>query len=284
MTAVDAKLIKELRDKTGVAMGKCKQALVDTGGDIEKAIEELRKAGMASAHKKESREVNEGKIEFLDTDTHVVLTEANAETDFVVKNDKFQAFHLNITTELVNAGEIAELDDFLKQTYSKNPDQTIDDYRKETVSVLGENIVISRVFSLKKRANASYGIYSHMGGKIVVVVEIEGASDENDLAREIAMHAAAEAPEYLRPEDVPANIVEKEKEIAMSQMKGKPENVIEKILQGKMKSYYEQVCLLNQKFVKDPSMTVTDLVQNRAKAASKQLKVTRFVRWQVGAA
>jgi elongation factor Ts len=282
MSAIDAKTIKELRERTGVGMGKCKEALEQVGGDLDKAIDLLRKSGMASAVKKESRETNEGKIEFIETADRIVLAEANAETDFVIKNDRFASFHINVCEELMGLETIASLDDFLKQTYSKNRDQTIDDYRKETISVLGENIVISRVFSTKKRSNHSYSVYSHMGGKIVTMVEIEGSSEETDLAKEIALHIAAEAPDYLRAEDVPEEVLAKEQEIAASQVKGKPENIIDKIVQGKLKAFFDQVCLLDQKFIKDPSITIADLVKNRAKVTGKSLNIVRFIRWQVG--
>lgn len=282
MAMIDAKTIKELRERTGVGMGKCKEALEEVGGDLDKAIDLLRKAGMASAVKKESRETNEGKIEAIETADRIIFAEANAETDFVIKNDRFAAFHLNICEELLALEAVASLDDFLKETYSKNKDQTIDDYRKETISVLGENIVISRIFSTKKRSNHSYSVYSHMGGKIVTMVEIEGAAGETELARDIALHIAAEAPDYLREEDVPESVLSKEKEIATSQVKGKPENIVEKIVQGKLKAFFDQVCLLDQKFIKDPSITIAELVNKRSKEIGKSLKVVRFVRWQVG--
>ncbi len=282
MAVIDAKTIKELRERTGVGMGKCKEALEQTGGDLEKAIEFLRKAGMASAVKKESRETNEGKIEAIDSSDRIVIVEANAETDFVVKNERFALFHTNVCHELLQA-EASSLEDFLARKYSKNKEQTIDDYRKEIVSVLGENIVVSRILSIQKRAGHSYSVYSHMGGKIVTMVEIAGSSDEGDLAKEIALHVAAESPDYLKAEDVPASVLDTEKDIAATQVKGKPQNIVDKIVEGKLKAFYEQVCLLNQKFIKDPSISIADLVAAKGKEKGKTLTVTRFVRWQVGA-
>ncbi|MBM3201615.1 MAG: elongation factor Ts [Chlamydiae bacterium] len=279
--AVDAKTVKELRDRTGLGMGKCKEALEQVGGDLDKAVEFLRKAGVASAVKKESRATNEGRIEAMETSEKIVLVEANAETDFVVNNERFGHFHVNVCHELL-MNESASLSDFMSQKYSKNPEQSIDDYRKEVVAVLGENIVVSRVLSITKRQDCSYSFYSHMGGKIVTVVEISGAADEAQLAKEIALHIAAEAPDYLSSQDIPSEIVDKEREIAAAQVKGKPENIIEKIVDGKLKAFYEQVCLLNQKFIKDPSITISDLVAAKGKAAGKNLSVTRFIRWQIG--
>lgn len=279
MTQVTAQLVKELRDRTGVGMGKCKKALDEAGGDIEKAIEELRKAGMASAVKKESRETNEGVIGFAQTADKVALIEINAETDFVVQNENFQKFVKTIS-DVVAEKAPSNLEQL--QEVQLDNGRTVEEFRAEHIQSLGENIRIKRFHIENKQANSSYGIYSHMGGKIVCMVEIEGANDVEALAKEVAMHVAAEAPEYISPEQIPADVIEKEKDIARAQVQGKPENIIEKIIQGKMNAFYDDVCLPRQKFVKDPSQTVEKYVAAEGKKNGKELVVKNFVRWQVG--
>ncbi len=282
MSQITAEMIKELRERTGVGMGKCKEALEASMGNMDLAIDNLRKSGMASAVKKEGRETKEGTIKVGENSASVVLVEVNAETDFVVKNEKFQEFATSLLTE-VKAGSPVTVQEFLKQKYSKDPQHTIDEVRASIVQTLGENIQIKRVEIFNKKANCSIGFYSHMGGKLVTLVEIEGSPSEQALAKEIAMHIAAEAPEYLAPEEIPQRILEHEKEIAKAQIKGKPENIVDKIVEGKLKAFYDQVCLLHQHFVKDPSTTIKQLVEKRGKEVNKALKVTQFLRWKVGA-
>lgn len=281
MAQVTATMVKELRDRTGIGMGKCKEALEEAQGDMELAISNLRKAGLASAVKKEGRETNEGIIKVADNESCIALVEVNAETDFVVKNEKFQAFGDELAREVV-ATKPASLADFLAQKYSKDPKITIDEYRALTVQSLGENIQIKRVELFPKKVDASLGIYSHMGGKLVTLVEIGGSNGEETLAKEIAMHIAAEAPEYLSQNEVPARVIEHEREIALAQIKNKPAAIAEKIVEGKLKAYFDQVCLLNQHFVKDTDVTIEGLVSARAKEVGKSLKVTQFLRWKVG--
>ncbi len=271
----------DLRKRTGVGMSKCKDALTEAGGDMEEAIHILRKKGMASAVKKGGRETNEGVVGIAEDSDAAYLVEVNVETDFVLQNDRFKEFLKNICADALVA-KPSSVDDFLKQKHSKNPALTIDEYRAETVHSLGENIQIKRVLDFKKSGDESLGIYSHMGGKIVCAVRIKGAGDQEALARDVAMHVAAEAPDFLKPEEVPADVLAKEEEIARSQIQGKPPEIMDKIVQGKLKAFYEQACLLNQKFVKDSSSTVADYVAAEGKKAGKTLEVVEFVRWQIG--
>lgn len=282
MAQVTAQMVKELRERTGIGMAKCKQALDEAGGDIELAIENLRKAGMASAVKKEGRETNEGVVKTAENDKLVALVEVNAETDFVVKNASFQEFAQNLADEALLTSP-SNVEDFSKQKYSKDGNLTIDEYRATIVQSLGENIQIKRIEVFPRKENSSIAIYSHGAGKLVTFVEISGSSDEEELARDIAMHVAAEAPEYLSQDEVPKRVLDHEKEIAKAQIKNKPENIIEKILEGKLKAYFDQVCLLNQHFIKDSDITVEQLVEKRGKESGKSLKVTQFLRWKVGA-
>lgn len=280
--AVTASLIKELRDRTGIGMGKCKEALEETGGDLDLAIANLRKSGMATAVKKEGREAKEGMIAFAEKAGTIAIVEVNAETDFVVRNERFQQFLQSIAEE-VAATKPDSLEVFLKAPYSKDPTLSIDEYRATIVQAIGENVQIRRLLLLKKDAGRSIGVYSHLGGKILTAVELSGTDGEEALAKDIAMHVAAASPEYLNPEAVPQELIEHEKEIAKGQMQGKPANIIDKIVEGKMNAYYDSVCLVRQKYIKNDAVSIADLVSTRAKETGKPLTLTRFIRWNVGA-
>lgn len=281
MTAITPAMIKELRERTGVGMGKCKEALEEAKGDMELAIANLRKSGMASAVKKEGRETKEGMIGTAENKERIAIVEINAETDFVVKNDRFKEFLKNIAEEVVKTNP-PSLDAFLQQKYSQEPGLTIDQYRATIVQAIGENIQIKRIFAINKAQDKSLGIYSHLGGKIVTFVEITGSDQVENLAKDLAMHTAAASPEYLSPEQVPQNIIDHEKDIARSQIQGKPANIIDKILEGKINAFYDANCLVKQKYIRDDSLTITDVVNARGKEIGKPLTVTRFLRWSVG--
>jgi len=278
---ITADLIKELREITGVGMSKCKEALVEANGDLQKAIDYLRKKGMASGAKKEGRETKEGLIGTGESDQALALVEANTETDFVAQNDKFKTFLADVANQAAET-KPASLEAFMESPYCNDPSLTVEQYRNLLIQSLGENIQLKRIEIIEKDANASLGIYSHMGGKIITVVELSGANDAQDVAREIAMHVAAENPDYLFPEDVPKSVTDREAEIAKSQLKGKPENMIDKILVGKLRAFCDQVCLSCQKFIKDSSITVGQHVEQCAKDSGKELKLRRFWRWRVG--
>jgi len=281
MTQITAQLVKELRERTGVGMAKCKDALQEASGDIELAIANLRKAGIASAVKKEGRSTNEGCIKFSENEKQLILIEINAETDFVVKNEGFQNFAQNLADEACRTSP-ANIADFSAQKYSKDQNLTIDEYRATIMQSLGENIQIRRIELFPKKNDFSLAVYSHLGGKLVTLVEIAGANGEESMAKDIAMHIAAESPEYLSQDEVPERVIAHEREIAAAQIKGKPENIIEKILAGKLRAYFDQVCLLNQHFIKDSDLTIAQLVEKRGKEIGKPLKLTQFLRWRVG--
>lgn len=280
MTAITPNLIKELRDRTGVSMTLCKKALEEASGDIEKAIENLRKAGAASAVKRSGREANEGLIAFALNGNTVALVELTAETDFVANNERFRDF-LSLLVKVAAATHPASVEDLMKKPSPTDSKVTLEETRTALIQALGENIQVRRVRCFDKGANRSVGVYRHLGGKIVVAVELEGA-DEADLATNIGMHAAATSPLYARPEDVPAEELEKEKDIARVQMKGKPENILNKIIEGKMNSFYDSVCLLRQKYVRDEELTIQQLIDKRAKESNKKLALIGFTRWTAG--
>lgn len=282
MAEVTAAMIKELRERTGVGMSKCKEALDEAKGNMEEAIAILRKAGMASAVKKQGRETKEGMIAFKAAPSCVAIIEVNAETDFVVKNDRFQEFCKNIVDDAAQSMP-KSLENFLQQKYSKDAHVTIDQYRSLIIQTIGENIQISRLVVLPKAKDHSIGVYSHLGGKILTCVELSGPGEE-DLAKEIAMHVAAASPEFLNPQAVPQDIIEKEREIARGQMQGKPAHIMDKIIDGKINAFYDASCLSRQKFIKDDTVTVEELIKKRAQASGKQLALVKFIRWVVGQA
>ncbi len=278
---VSAESVKQLRDRTGISMGKCKEALDKAGGDMDAAIDFLRKSGMASAVKKEGRETNEGLIGSAEGSTAVALLEVNAETDFVTQNEKFRQFLKEVSQEAADSA-IGDLSALMQRPSAQDKSITIDQYRALVMQSLGENIQIKRLLLLPKASDLSIGLYSHMGGKIVVAVILTGGSGQEALARDIAMHAAAEAPEYLSIEDVPASVRAKEEEIARSQVQGKPANIVEKIVEGKVKAFCDEVCLVCQKYVKDNTMTVAQLLDKESKRLSKAMGIKAFYRWKVG--
>lgn len=281
MAEITPNMIKELRERTGVGMGKCKEALEQAKGDINLAIENLRKSGMATAVKKEGRETKEGTIAIAENNNRIAVVEVNAETDFVVRNDNFKVFVDTIAHEVLNSNP-SSLDTFLKQPFSKDKNLTIDQYRATIIQKIGENIVIKRIKLFDKTPNHSYGIYSHLGGKIVVIVDLEGSNEDSPLAKDIAMHTAAASPDYLSPDQVPADVIAREREIAKAQIQGKPANIVEKIVDGKMNAFYDACCLLKQKFVRNDQLSISELIQQKSKERGKELKLLSFTRWNVG--
>lgn len=273
--------IKELRERTGVGMNKCKEALEACSGNIDEAIDYLRKQGVAQAVKKEGRETKEGAIGIFQNDDALALVELNAETDFVVKGDIFQNFLSSLAQRA--AEERVQSAEELMQKASKNEKgMTLDEERAVVIQSIGENIQVKRVKTYEKKANHSYGAYSHMGGKIACMTEIQGAEDQAELAREVAMHSAAARPEFLNPESVPESAIEKERDIAKAQMEGKPEHLIENILKGKVNAYFKQVCLSEQEFIKDSKLSIKQLLEKEGKAKGQTLSLTAFERWEIG--
>lgn len=280
MAEVSMKLVKELRDMTGIGMKACHKALEEANGDIELAVTNLRKSGMAAAVKKQDRETNEGIIVFAENEDRVAIVIVNAETDFVVKNEKFIAFANEIAKEVADTNP-SSLESFLEQKFSKDPKITIEEHRAIIVQTIGENIQIRHFVVIEKNPQKSIGIYSHLGGKIVVAVEIEGANTEKPLAKDIAMHITASDPLFLSREKVPEDEILKEKEIAKTQMIGKPENVVNKIIEGKLQAFYEKNCLSEQPFIRDEEKSVSEIVAQRAKEINKDLVVTNFIRLSI---
>ena len=280
-TKVTASLVKELRDRTGVGMSKCKKALEESSGDLEQAVIVLRKAGMATAESRGARETKEGLIAIGKVNGQVALVEVSAETDFVVNNNAFQDFLSSIAEEVAKT-KPESLESFISQPFSKDSTLTIEQYRTSMVQKVGENIQIKRFVLLPNEANKTIGAYLHMKGKIATVVELNGDGNAEELANAIAMHVAAAAPDYVKSEDIPEDILAREKDIAKSQVQGKPEYVIDKIIEGKLQAFYKGVCLLNQPYVRDDKLTITDLLSQKGKESGKTLSIDKFLRWSVG--
>lgn len=252
---ITASLVKELRDKTGVGMMECKGALKETEGDIPAAIQLLRERGLSKAKKKADRETSEGRvIVHVDADAAVIL-ELNCETDFVANNDNFIQLGQTIAKHILDGG-LASGDDVT--TLSING-STLDETLSDAILQLGENIHVGSFNVL--RSDAYYASYAHNNGKIGVIVSLTGAID-TDLGRDIAMQVAAMRPLSVRSEDVSSEDIQSEMDILRKQAisEGKPEAVVEKIVQGRISKFYKENCLLDQAFVKDPSKTIQSLL------------------------
>jgi elongation factor Ts len=277
--SITAAMINELRKSTGAGMLDCKKALEETGGNMENAVDFLRKKGLAAAAKKAGRAATEGLVAALvaDNGKSGVLVEVNSETDFVAKNDKFQAF-VNDVAGHVLAAAPADLDALFAQPFVKDAAKTVQTVVTEAISVIGENLQLRR-FARFETAGL-VGSYIHAGGKIGVLVELAGTGELAPLAKDVAMHIAAAAPQYVRRDEVSADILEREKEIyrAKARETGKPENIIEKIIEGQINKFYAEVCLLEQQFVKDTDKTIQQVL----KAAGADVAVNRFARFVLG--
>lgn len=274
MSSISKEDVVSLRDKTGAGLIDCKRALLQSNGDLEEAISILRKKGVASAAKKAGRDAGEGVIApCLNVDrTKGILVEVNCETDFVAKNQDFITF----------ANEVA-------QVLLSNPEADLEAKRTEQVAKIGENIRISRFQSLSPSGSGVAQSYVHTGSKVAVLLSlatssIDSASDSKvgSLAKDLCMHVAATSPVCVSRDQVPAEIVEKETEIAKAQAEGKPSQAIQKIIKGKLDKYFSNSCLLEQPFVKDPDHSIKELLTATSQEVGTELVVEGFVRFQVG--
>ena len=271
--AITAALVKELRERTGAGMMDCKKALVETNADLEAAIDLMRASGAAKAAKKAGRVASEGlvNITISDDNKDAVILEVNSETDFVTKGSAFIDF-VNELGALALKNKPASVEEFLTQTLDSG--ETVDQAREGIIAKIGENISVRRVQSINS-GKGVLGAYKH-GDRIAVLTVLTG-SDE-DLAKDIAMHIAASKPECVSEDELSADLLEREKAIFIEQAKesGKPDDIIEKMIVGRMKKFVNEVTLYGQSFVKDPDMTVGALVK------SKNSEVKSFVRYEVG--
>ena len=272
MSNITAQMVKELRDRTGAGMMECKKALVEAGGDMNKAIDTMRKAGQAKADKKSLRVAAEGVIKLAVKDKKVAnMLEVNCETDFVAKDKNFLEFAETISNASLENFN-ADISEFIQSKYSSK--KTIEEERLELVSKIGENIKIRRVHSVNIE-NGFMGHYMH-GSKICAVAVLE--NEDESLVKDICMHIAAMKPLAIDETGISQAVLDKEKEIFKAQAKesGKPENILEKMVEGKINKYISEVTLLNQKFVKDNEINIHTLLKNNNN------KVISFFRMEVG--
>ena len=284
MAGFTAKDVKELRDRTGVGMMDCKKALVAADGDMEKAIEVLREKGLAVAAKKAGRIAAEGMVTaIVDREKKVgVLLEVNAETDFVAKNEKFQNFVSGVAKTILEQNP-ADVDTLMNMNYD-GTDATVDATLKDLILVIGENMKIRRFARLEGDCVS----YVHGGGKIGVLVQFDTDLADTDgfveCGKDVAMQIAAAAAQYLNKEDVPEDVVAKEKEILTAQAmnEGKPQNIAEKMVMGRINKFYKEVCLSEQPFIKDDKVSVGKYVADCAKKLGGTIKMVSFVRFEKG--
>lgn len=273
--AISAQAVKELRERTGAGMMDCKRALEETAGDMEKAIDLLREKGIAKAAKKSGRIAAEGLTATAVAGNVAAIVEVNCETDFVGKNPEFQALVKDIAEHVVSQRP-ATVEEALEQPF-KGAGETLAHVINEKISTIGENISFRRFFVSEKSDTGAFGAYLHMGGRIGVLVTLEGTQDES-LARDLGMHAAASNPRFANREEVSQDEIEREREVLKNQAlaEGKPANIVEKMVEGRLSKFFEEYVLVEQPFVKDPDKKVAALL----KEAGATLK--EFVRFQVG--
>ena len=280
-------MVKELRERTNAGMMDCKKALVNSDGDMDKAIDWLREKGLAQAAKKASRVAAEGVVTQYVTPCGCtgVIVEVNCETDFVAKTDNFMNFANNVAKHIAMANP-ADLDELLAQKFVDDESKTIADLISEATVAIGEKISVRRF--ARYETEGAVSTYIHMGGKVGVMVEVATDAKDNEAVKEfahdLALQIAAAKPEAVRREEVDATKLEKEKEIqrAKALEAGKPEKIVDRIVEGQIEKYYKEVCLLDQQFVKDGDKTIKGLMAEVAKAAGCTLDVVRFARFERG--
>ncbi|WP_018862309.1 MULTISPECIES: translation elongation factor Ts [unclassified Thioalkalivibrio] len=267
---ITAAQVKELRERTGAGMMECKKALTETGGDLEAAVEAMRKSGMAKADKKAGRVAAEGRVEIVtEGNKKAVLVEINCETDFVGNDDNFRAFAARCAQVALNSGA-DDVEALMAETVDG---QNLEEHRTQLIAKVGENVQVRRFDRLQ--AEDALGFYQH-GARIGVVVSLKGGDEA--LAKDVAMHIAASKPVCVDETGVPQDLLDKERAIfkAQAEESGKPENIIEKMIEGRIRKYLAEITLVGQPFVKDPDQTVGQLLE------SKGASVAGFLRYEVG--
>jgi elongation factor Ts len=291
MAEITASLVKELRDKTNAGMMECKNALKETEGDVDAAIKFLRERGAIKAAKKADREAKEGIVSaHIDSESRSgVLVEVNCETDFVAKNDNFKAF----VTELTDAVAGSDAMDIESANSISKDEGSLDDFVKAKVIELGENLQFRRMIRYDVEGAGVVASYIHLGGKVGVLLEVNCNKDETaanesfrELVKDLTLHIAAASPAGIGRDEIASDLVEAEKDLFRKQMEdsGKPPEIMEKIIEGKLGKFYSTVCLLEQGFIKDPDQTISDLLADKGKELDDELTVRRFTRFGVGEA
>ena len=291
MANITSAMVKELREMTQAGMMDCKKALMEAEGEMERAIEWLREKGLAAAAKKAGRIAAEGLVEsFINEDATVgVIVEVNCETDFVAKTDNFKSFCQDVALHIAKANP-ADVDALLAQTFINNSAKTITDLVSDATVAIGEKIAIRR-FVRYETTSGVVESYIHMGGKIGVLVEVSNDTPATRTAEafkvyyhDLALQIAAAKPSFVRKDEVPTDNLLKEKEILRAQAlnEGKPEKIVDKMVEGRIEKYYKEVCLLEQSFVKDGDKTISQLTAEVAKEIGATIDVVRFERFERG--
>ena len=272
--AISAKLVKELREKTGAGMMDCKKALTETDGDIDKAIDYLRENGIAKADKKSDRIAAEGLVHVEEKGNEAAIVEINSETDFVARNEGFQELVKEIANQVLET-KAETVEALLETTLADG--KSVDQRVKESISTIGEKLSIRRFAIKTKSDNDAFGSYLHMGGRIGVLTVVEGSTDAQ-AAKDVAMHIAAINPKYVSSEQVSEDEINHEREVLKQQAlnEGKPEKIVEKMVEGRLRKYLQEICAVDQNFVKDPDQTVEAFLK------SKGGKLVDFLRYEVG--
>jgi len=277
MAEITADMVKQLREATNVGMMECKKALMEAGGDAAKATKLLRERGIGVAAKRAMRSTNQGLLASAAADGGRIfsLVEVMCETDFVARNENFQAF-------------VRKLAEAACRTDGNLADETRDLVIAK-IAEIGENIVVRRNLRYQLKDTGRLGAYVHLGGKVGVLIEVGAQKDGSladprlaELVTDLTLHVTASAPRYLVPAEIPADVIAAEREIYAKQVKDKPPQIVQKIVDGKMKKFHSEVCLLEQPFVKEPKQSVAALLAATAKALEDGLTIRRFVRWQLG--
>lgn len=274
MATITAQMVKELREKTGAGMMDCKKALTEMNGDMDKSIDYLREKGIAKAAKKADRVAAEGLAFVATNGNDAVILEVNSETDFVAKNDQFKDLISELSAHLL-AKKPANVEEAMTQTMENG--KTVEEYINAAIATIGEKLDLRR-FSLVTKSDAdAFGAYLHMGGRIAVLTVLEGTNDEN-VAKDVAMHVAAVNPKYISRDQVSAEEAAREREVLTQQAlnEGKPANIVEKMVEGRLKKFFEEICLVDQAFVKNPDQTIGQFVNASGGT------VREFVRYEVG--
>ena len=286
--AITAGMVKELREMTGAGMMDCKKALTETNGDMDAAVEYLRKNGQAKAEKKAGRIAAEGIVKTVVRDDKVAaIVEVNSETDFVAKNEEFQGFVEAVVNQVAD-NDPADMDAFMAEAWAADPSKTVKDALVEKIAVIGENLNIRRF----ERVNAENGCvvsYIHGGGRIgvLVVADTDVVNDEiKTCLKNVAMQVAAMSPKYVSRDEVSQEFMDHEKEILLAQAKKenpeKPDNIIEKMIIGRLNKEMKEICLLDQVYVQDSDLTVAKYVDKVAKENNANLAVKKFIRFETG--
>jgi len=280
---ITAAMVKELREQTGAGMMDVKRALTEAGGNMEEATKILRKKGLAAATKKAGRVTSEGAVHAVASGNVGVLVEVNCETDFVARTDQFRQF-IDDVAKLIAKSKPSSVDDLNKEGWNG---ETVAQKTQSVIAKIGENVTIRRFARYEAAPGAALGTYIHAGGKIGVMVELvaNNKSDRTpEVARDVAMHIAAAEPRFIRREEVQQKDLDTEREIARDQAlkSGKPANIVDKMVSGKLEKFYGEACLLEQPYIRDDKQSVADYLKSAGKDSGCAFTVTRFVRFKLG--